>query len=162
MNVDIRDPRFRSVIGDDVEIEQLGAGFLFTEGPIWHPEERHLTFSDVPGSHIRRWNAADGVTSYRKPSDMANGNTYDRQGRIVTCEHETSRVTRTEADGSITVLATHYDGRELNSPNDIVVKSDGAIYFTDPTYGRIEYYGIARDMELPYKGVYLQSGTGDH
>ena len=154
MNVEIRHPGFRSVVGDDVEFEQLGTGFLFTEGPIWHPLEEHLIFSDIPGSHMRRWRDGEGVTSFRDPSHMANGNAYDRQGRIVTCEHSTSRVTRTEADGSVVVLVSHWNGKELNSPNDVIVNSDGAIYFTDPTYGRIEYYGVARDQELSFQGVY--------
>ena len=94
------------------------------------------------------------MTPFRQPSNMANGLTYDREGRLLACEHATSRVTRTEPDGSITVLATHYDGKELNSPNDIVVGRDGAIYFTDPIYGRVEYYGVQREPELSFRGVY--------
>ena len=115
----------------------------------------------MPGDHMRRWTAQTGITTFRRPSNKANGNAYDRSGRIVTCEHATSRVTRSEADGSITVLATHQDGKELNSPNDIVVKSDGSIYFTDPTYGRLEYYGVPRDAELDFQGVYrIDAGSG--
>jgi gluconolactonase len=154
MSVEIRDDRFRQVVGDGVELEQLGSGFLFTEGPIWHPVEEHLTFSDMPGDHMRRWSAREGVTTFRKPSNKANGNCYDARGRMLTCEHATSRVTRTELDGSITVLATHWEGKELNSPNDIVVARDGSIYFTDPTYGRMDYYGLERDQELNFQGVY--------
>lgn len=154
MNVEIRDDRFRDVVGDDVEFEQLGSDFAFTEGPIWHPHEKHLTFSDMPGDHMRRWSAEGGIATFRQPCNKANGNAYDTQGRIVSCEHATSRVTRTEADGSITVLATHYDGKELNSPNDIVVSRDGAIWFTDPTYGRMPYFGVERDCELDFRGVY--------
>lgn len=154
MSVEIRAAAFRSVVGDDVDLEVLGSGFDFTEGPIWHPGERHLIFSDMPGNHMRKWSAAHGIETFRKPSNMANGNAYDRQGRIVTCEHATSRVTRTEADGSITVLASHWEGKELNSPNDVIVKSDGAIYFSDPTFGRMEYYGVKRDCELDFRGVY--------
>lgn len=154
MNVEIRDERFRAVVGDDIEFEQLGDGFDFIEGPVWHPVTADLIFSDMPGNHMRRWSAADGVTTFRKPSNMANGNAYDGAGRIVTCEHATSRVTRTEPDGTITVLASHYDEKELNSPNDVVVKRDGAIYFTDPTYGRLEYFGVQRDPELAFQGVY--------
>ncbi|MDP7602879.1 MAG: SMP-30/gluconolactonase/LRE family protein, partial [Alphaproteobacteria bacterium] len=130
MSVEVRDDRFRAVVGDDVEFEELGSGFDFTEGPIWHPHEKYLIFSDMPGNHMRRWSAADGITTFRQPSNMANGNAWDREGCIVTCEHATSAVSRTEADGSISVLATHYGDRELNSPNDIIVKSDGAIYFS--------------------------------
>ncbi len=154
MNVEIRDDRFRRVIGGDVEIERLASGFDFTEGPIWHPRAQHLIFSDMPGNHMRRWSARDGITTFRKPSNMANGNAYDRAGRIVTCEHATSRVTRTGLDGRIEVLATHWQGQELNSPNDVVVRSDGAIYFTDPTFGRMEYYGLPREPELSFRGVY--------
>lgn len=155
MSVDIRDPRFHEVVGgEDVELEQVATGFDFTEGPIWHPDEKHLIFSDMPGNHMRRWSAEDGITTFRKPSNMANGNCYDALGRIVTCEHATSRVTRTELDGSISVLATHWNGKELNSPNDIVLARDGSIYFTDPTFGRMEYYGVPREQELDFQGVF--------
>ena len=162
MNVEIRDDRFREVVGDDAPIEQLATGFDFTEGPMWHHVEKHLIFSDMPGNIMRKWTPEGGVVTFREPSNMANGNFYDRQGRLVTCEHATSRLTRTEHDGSITVLATHYDGKELNSPNDVVVKSDGSIYFSDPSFGRMEYYGVPRDEELPYHGVYrLDPDSGD-
>ncbi len=152
--VEIRNARFLDIVGDDVTFEQLGSGFDFTEGPIWHPTEKHLIFSDMPGDHMRRWTEADGITTFRKPANMANGNAYDREGRIVTCEHATSRVTRTSPDGSIETLASHYDGKELNSPNDIVVGDDGAIIFTDPSFGRMPYYGVPRDAELSFRGVY--------
>jgi gluconolactonase len=154
MTVEVRDDRFRSVVGDGVEFEELGSGFDFTEGPIWHPHDNFLIFSDMPGNHMRRWSAAEGITTFRQPSNMANGNAWDREGRIVTCEHATSAVSRTEADGSISVLATHYGDKELNSPNDIIVKRDGAIYFSDPTYGRNEYYGVPREQDLDFQGVY--------
>ena len=100
------------------------------------------------------------MRSFRKPSNMANGNTYDRRGRMLTCEHATSRVTRTDANGAISVLATHFDGKELNSPNDIVVKSDGRIYFTDPTFGRVPFYGVERKPELSFRGVYRMDEDG--
>ncbi len=155
MSVQVRDPRFGDVVGDDAEVERIATGFGFTEGPIWHPTEHHLIFSDMRHDHQRRWSAADGITTYRRPSKKANGSAYDRQGRVVSCEHQTSRVVRIEADGTETVLASHYHGRELNSPNDIVVKSDGAIYFTDPTYGRIrEDIGLLRGIEQPHQGLY--------
>lgn len=162
MSAEVRHDFFLTVVGEDVEVEPVATGFDFTEGPIWHPRERHLTFSDMPGNEIRRWTPKGGVVSYRKPSNMANGNTYDRRGRMLTCEHATSRVTRTEVDGTIKVLATHYHGKELNSPNDIVVKSDGWIYFTDPTYGRMPYYGLERPSDLGFQGVYrmAEDGTG--
>ena len=162
MNVEIRDERFRQVVGYDAPVEEVASGFDFTEGAVWHHGEGRLIFSDMPGNVMRRWTAADGIQVFRQPSNMANGNTYDRQGRLITCEHATSRVTRTEHDGSITVLASHYDGKELNSPNDVIVKSDGSIYFSDPSFGRMKYYGVARDAELDFRGVYRldpQTGT---
>src|SRR5260221_5811235 len=148
MTAEIRDPAFKQVVGAAIRVECLATGFAFTEGPIWHPRESYLTFSDIPGDHMRRWVPGGGITTFRKPSNMANGNTYDQIGRMLTCEHATSRVTRTEPNGTITVLATHYRGRELNSPNDIVVRSDGRIFFTDPTYGRMAYYGVERQPQL--------------
>ena len=154
MNAEIRHDRFRAVIGDDLDIEEVGSGFDFTEGPIWNHVENHLIFSDIPGNIMRRWRPDGSIETWRQPSNMANGNAYDPQGRVVTCEHATSRVTRTEADGSVTVLATHFAGKELNSPNDIVVKSDGSIYFTDPGFGRMEYYGLPREQQLTFQGVY--------
>ena len=162
MNVEIRDERFRQVVGDDAPVEELANGFDFTEGAVWNHVDGYLIFSDMPGNVMRKWTAADGIQVFRQPSNMANGNTYDPQGRLITCEHATSRVTRTEHDGSITVLASHYDGKELNSPNDVIVKSDGSIYFSDPSFGRMEYYGVARAAELDVRGVYrLDRESGD-
>jgi gluconolactonase len=159
VSVEIRDPRLRAVVGEALVVERVATGFQFTEGPIWHPREKHLTFSDIPGNEMHRWSAA-GVVSLRKPSNMANGNTYDRSGRMLSCEHATSRVTRTALNGSLTVLATHYQGKQLNSPNDIVVKSDGRIYFTDPSFGRMPYYGVERPVELSVRGVYRMEDEG--
>ncbi len=162
MNVEIRDERFRAVIGDDVEIEEVGSGFEFTEGPIWNHVEKHIIFSDIPGNVMRRWRPDGSVETWRQPSNMANGNAYDREGRVVTCEHATSRVTRTEQDGSVTTLAAHYGDKELNSPNDIVVKRDGTVYFTDPGFGRMEYYGLPRPQSLDFQGVYrLEPDSGE-
>jgi gluconolactonase len=162
MTAEVRDDLFRKVVGDETAVERLATGFAFTEGPIWHPRERHLTYSDMPGDHMRRWTEAGGVKTFRNPSNMTNGNTYDRAGRMLSCEHATSQVIRTELDGTIHVLATHYRGKQLNSPNDIVVKSDGRIYFTDPTFGRMPYYGIERTPELDFRGVYRveEDGSG--
>jgi gluconolactonase len=147
------DADFADIVGE-VALETVGSGYGFVEGPIWHPYEKWLIFSDMPGNRMRRLTADGRIEIFREPSNKANGNTLDRRGRILTCEHATSRVTRTEADGRIVVLATHYDGKELNSPNDIVVAADGAIYFTDPTYGRMEFYGVLREQELSFQGVY--------
>jgi gluconolactonase len=154
MSVEIRDARFREVVGASVSFEQLATGCKFTEGPLWHAREHYLLFSDMPGDHLRKWSARDGVTTFRKPCNQSNGLAWDREGRLITCEHSSSSLTRTEHDGRITVLASHYQGKELNSPNDVVVRSDGTIYFSDPTYGRAEYYGRPRKCELAFRGVY--------
>lgn len=152
--VEIVDPRFREIVGEAPEMTTIGEGYAFTEGPVWHPGERRLVFSDIPSNRLHVWRPGGAVTVLREPSNMANGNTLDRQGRLVTCEHATSRVTRTEPDGRVTVLASHWDGKELNSPNDVVVRSDGRVYFTDPTYGREGETGLARELELAIRGVY--------
>lgn len=154
MELDIRHPAFSEVVNPVAAPERLAAGFQFVEGPIWHQEQGHLIFSDIIGNAMYSWSESVGVSVFRQPSQMANGNAYDRQGRILTCEHATSRVTRTSLDGDIEVMASHFQGRELNSPNDIVVKRDGAIYFTDPTSGRNPRYGVPRPQELDFQGVY--------
>lgn len=154
MQVEIRDSRAAQVIAPDVELETVATGFEFTEGPIWHPYEKHLTFSDIIASTMYRWDYASGLRIFRKPSHMANGNTYDREGRILTCEHATSRVSQTDLDGTVSVLASHYDGKELNSPNDIVVKSDGSVYFSDPSFGRRARVGIPRPQDLEFQAAF--------
>jgi gluconolactonase len=159
-SVEIRDSRFASVVGKSVAVEKLATGFLFTEGPLWHARDRYLLFSDMPGDHLRRWSASGGVTTFRKPCNQSNGLAWDRDGRLIACEHAASRLTRTEANGDITVLASTYNGMELNSPNDAVVKSDGAIYFSDPTYGRDEGYGNPRPVQLDFRGVYRVAPGG--
>jgi gluconolactonase len=156
-----RDPRLDAIVGVDPRAEVLGTGFIFTEGPVWHATGGFLLFSDMPGDHLRRYSDADGISTFRKPCHKSNGLAYDHQGRLLVCEHATSRLTRTEADGSTTTLASHYQGRALNSPNDLVVRSDGAIYFSDPIYGRMDHYGVKRDPELPFRGVYrIDPGGG--
>lgn len=143
-------------------VERLGTGFLFTEGPVWSAREGCLLFSDIPGNTITRWTPADGFSMFRSPSGKSNGMTRDRDGRLVVCEHYNRRVTRTEHDGSVTTLASHFKGRRLNSPNDVTVKSDGSIYFTDPPYGLNPVYGVAAHAELPFSGVYrIPPGGGD-
>ncbi len=160
MALNILDDRIRGVVGDSVDVEQVVTGFKFTEGPLWDPRTKSLIFSDMPGDIMRRWSEANGVEVFRQPCNKANGNTWDLQGRLVTCEHA-SRVTRTEEDGSVTVLATHYDGKELNSPNDLAVKSDGSIYFSDPTYGRMDVFGFPREQDMDVQGVYRISPDGE-
>jgi len=154
MKVDLRDERLREVIDPAVEVELLSEGHRFTEGPLWDAPQRCLLFSDIAGNRIHKWRAGAGTTVFRAPSQMSNGLAWDLQGRLVCCEHASSRLTRTEADGRITVLAASYRGRELNSPNDVVTRSDGNIYFTDPTYGRLPYYGVERAPQLDFRGVY--------
>jgi len=140
--------------------QQLLGGFQFVEGPAWHPQTRELVFSDIIGDRMYRWTDRDGPDAWREPSHMANGNAWDREGRLLTCEHATSRISRSGA-GGYEVLVSHYQGRELNSPNDIVVKCDGSIYFTDPNSGRGERYGVARRQQLEFQGVYcLHPETG--
>ncbi len=159
--VDVKDHRLEDVIAPDAQRETISEQFNFTEGPIWHPVEHHLTFSDIPEDRLYRWSEAGGISVYREPSNMANGNTYDREGRMLSCEHATSRVVRETRDGGIEVLASHWDGKELNSPNDIVVRSDGSIWFTDPTYGRAGSHGVPRDVQLDFRGVYRISPAGE-
>lgn len=159
--VEVLDVRCETVVAADARLEIVADGFHFIEGPIWHPYEGHLTFSDIIGDTIHRWSPENGLSVLRRPSHMANGNTYDRQGRMLTCEHATSRVTRTAKDGRITVLASRFEDRELNSPNDIVVARDGTIYFTDPNSGRGPRFGVARAQELDFQGVFrLNPETG--
>ncbi len=155
MTIEIRDPRFLDIVDDGLELETLADGFRFTEGPIWHPREKHLIFSDIPSNRTHRWSESEGLSVHREPSERSNGNTYDRQGRMLSCEHGTSSVTREDADGSRSILASHYQGKELNSPNDIVVRENGDIFFTDPTYGR----RAKGDPELDFQGVYKIDGA---
>ena len=161
MAIQVRDRRLLEVLDESAALTQLAGDFQFTEGPVWHPERQHLTFSDIRGNRLYRWCQADGLAVFREPSHMANGNTYDREGRLLTCEHATSRVTRTEPDGSVTVLASHYQGKALNSPNDIVVRRDGTVWFTDPTYGRFDGVGRARPLELDFRGVFRMGPNGE-
>ncbi|MBX3012317.1 MAG: SMP-30/gluconolactonase/LRE family protein [Caldilineaceae bacterium] len=166
MNLEMRDSRVVQLLAPDSAVEQVVTGFDFTEGPIWHPTARALIFSDIMGNSLYRWSAATGLQKVRRNSYMANGNAFDHQGRIITCEHATSRVTRSDlahcdplTNEGIEVLATHYQGKQLNSPNDVVVKRDGTIYFTDPAAGRSVIYGIPREPELPFAGVYRLDPT---
>jgi gluconolactonase len=133
--------------------ERIATGFSFTEGPVWHPDG-YLLFSDITGNTINKWTPDSKVEVFRSPSGHANGLTFDRQGRLIACEHSNRRVTRTEPDGTIVTLADEYEGNKLNSPNDALVKSDGSIYFTDPPYGLTSKHGIPGKQELKFQGVY--------
>jgi len=146
------DPSFDRYRIGLAKVERLATGMRWSEGPVWLGDMRSLVWSDVPGNCMYRWDEETGATSvFRKPSHNGNGNTRDRQGRIITCEHLTRRVTRTEYDGKITVLADSFEGKPLNSPNDVVVKSDGSVWFTDPLFGILGFYeGHKAEPELPF------------
>lgn len=148
------DDRFRALIEEHEPVRQLGSGFIFTEGPIWHPIEKHLLFSDMPGDVRRKYVPGQGVSEVARPSNKGNGMTYDADLNLIICEHSTSSVVRIKRDGTREVLATHFEGKELNSPNDVVVGNDGSIYFTDPPYGRYPVFGVERPQELGFQGVY--------
>ena len=143
-------------------VERLATGCRWCEGPVWFGDGRFLLWGDIPNNRIMRWDEETGAVSvFRRPSDYANGNTRDRRGRLVTCEHSGRRVTRTEYDGSITVLADRHEGKRLNSPNDVVVKSDGSIWFTDPPFGILgDYEGHKAEPELPQAVYRVDPQTG--
>jgi gluconolactonase len=165
--IDVRSPRLAEIIDPDVEIEQIVWGCWFTEGPVWHPDGQFLLFSDVPASTRRRWDERDGYRRVvARPTNKANGMTMDADGRLVVCEHETSVVSLMDGGGTGTgrrVVASHYEGAQINSPNDIVVHSDGSIYFTDPPSGRDDPdHGLERKQDLPFRGVFrVPPGGGD-
>jgi gluconolactonase len=141
-------------------LERVATGFTFTEGPVWHPLENHLLFSDMPAD-VRRRFGPDGVTEVRRPSNKCNGMTYDAALNLIVCEHATSSLVRERPDGGREVLASHFEGKELNSPNDVCVRADGSIYFSDPWYGRMPGYGVERPRELGWQGVFrLAAGGG--
>src|SRR3981189_3580017 len=145
-------------------VERVATGFRWAEGPVYFPAGRYVLFSDIPNNRIMRFSEDDGhVSVYRQPSMNSNGNTIDRQGRLLTCEHSGRRVTRTELDGSITIIADKYNGKKLNSPNDLVVAADDSIWFCDPAYGIGGYYeGIKADPEQEKKNVYrVDPKSGD-
>jgi gluconolactonase len=164
MAVQVNAPAFLELVDEDAELERLGTGFTFTEGPLWNPDG-FLLFSDMPGDVRRRWDAENGVTEVANPSNKGNGMTFDLDGKLIVCEHVTSSVVRMDPDGTGSgreVIASHYGDRELNAPNDVVVKSDGAIYFSDPTYGRMPGFGLEREQDLDFQGVYrVPPGGGD-
>ena len=146
-------PEFNDLIDRYAPVGQLATGFGFTEGPVWHPVDQYLLFSDMPGDVRRRWDR-HGVREVMRPSNKCNGMTYDADLNLIICEHSTSSLIRETPDGRREVLASHYEGRELNSPNDVCVRSDGSVYFTDPWYGRMPVFGVERPRELGFQGVY--------
>jgi gluconolactonase len=142
-------------------VERLATGCRWAEGPVWFGDSRSLVWSDIPNNRMLRWDEENGaVSTFRKPSGYANGNTRDRQGRLVTCEHGGRRVSRTELDGNVVTLVDSFENKKLNSPNDVVCKSDGSIWFTDPTFGILGWYeGAKAEPELPMN-VYRWDPSG--
>jgi gluconolactonase len=150
------------LIDASIEVERVATGFTFTEGPIWNKEGHFLLFSDMPGDVRRRWSEGDGVEEIMRPSNKCNGMVYDAEGNLLVCEHVTSSLVRERPDGTRETIASHYRGKELNSPNDVITRSDGTIYFSDPSYGRMPGFGLERDQDLSFQGVYrIAPGGGD-
>lgn len=161
---EVYDRRFRELLLPTVKLEKLFTGALWAEGPVWFSDTQCLLFSDIPNDRMLRWDETTGAVGvFREPANYTNGHTVDRAGRLVSCEQGTRRITRTEHDGSITVLADRYDGKRFNSPNDIVEHSDGSLWFTDPSYGiDTDYEGFQAESEIGGCHVYrLDPATGD-
>jgi gluconolactonase len=158
--IEILDPRFERYRVKSARVERIATGLRWAEGPVWFGDARTLFWSDIPSNRIMRWDEESGAVGiFRKPSGYANGNTRDRAGRLVTCEHGARRVTRTEPDGTIVVLAERFSGKRFNSPNDVVVKSDGSVWFTDPTFGILGHYeGHLAEPELPTNVYRIDAG----
>jgi gluconolactonase len=161
-NIKILDPRFTPLVLGNAAIETIATGCRFTEGPVWFGDLRCLVWSDIPNDRMMKWEEETGsVSLFRKPSHYANGNTRDRHGRLITCEMDSQRLTRTEYDGTITVLARRFDGKQLTGPNDVVVKSDGSIWFSDNGAGiRGNYLGHKATPELPYRVYRIDPRSG--
>ncbi|MCU1508570.1 MAG: gluconolactonase [Glaciihabitans sp.] len=156
------EPEFQKYMLELAAVERIATGFRWVEGPVWVGDGRYLVFSDIPNDRLMKWDETTGQTSvFRQPSNNANGGTRDLQGRLIHCEQGARRVTRTEHDGSLTVLADSYLGKRLNSPNDVVVKSDGSIWFTDPPFGILgDYEGHRGTAELPTNVYRLEPDAG--
>jgi gluconolactonase len=161
MAVSVLSEKLRELVDENADVEQVATGFTFTEGPIWMADGS-LHFSDMPGDKRRRWHPDEGVTVLRDPSNKCNGMTLDNDGNLIVCEHVTSSVVRESPDGGRETIATHWGDKELNSPNDVIVARDGSIIFTDPTYGRMPGFGLEREQDLDFQGVYrIPAGGGD-
>ncbi|SDO07691.1 SMP-30/gluconolactonase/LRE family protein [Ensifer sp. YR511] len=152
---EVLDERFRKFFMGNAPVERLATGFRWLEGPVWFGDAQHLLFSDIPNDRMLRWTENAGVSVYRQPAGFTNGHTRDREGRLVSCEHGRRRVSRTELDGRVVTLVDRFEGKQLNSPNDVVVKSDGTIWFTDPPYGIMsDYEGDKAESETGQDVVY--------
>jgi gluconolactonase len=160
--VTVKSDALAELIDPGAEVERVATGFTFTEGPVWNKEGAFLLFSDMPGDVRRRWSERDGVQEVMRPSNKCNGLVYDAEGNLLVCEHVTSSLVRERPDGSREAIASHYGDKELNSPNDVITRSDGTIYFSDPAYGRMPGFGLERDQHLAHQGVYrIAPGGGD-
>ncbi len=158
---EILESEFERFVLGNAPVKQLATGFDWVEGPVWFGDAGCLLFSDIPNNRILRWTPGSGLTTYREPSNYANGHTRDRQGRLISCEHGKRRVTRTEFDGRITVIADCFDGKLLNSPNDVIVARDGSIWFSDPHYGIMtNYEGFVAEQENPCVVYRADPATG--
>ncbi|OPZ15674.1 MAG: Gluconolactonase precursor [candidate division BRC1 bacterium ADurb.BinA364] len=146
--------QFREILPADAQLEKLAGGFVFTEGPVWHPGERCLYFSDIPASVTRRRTSDGRIEVVQSPNGKANGMALDRDGKLLICRHGERRIVKRVADSAYEAVAERYNGKRFNSPNDIVVKSDGSLYFTDPPYGLTREFGEPGEQELPYQGVF--------
>ena len=162
MQLEIRDDRLGRLIDPEESLGVVASGLGFTEGPIWHPALSWLLFSDIQESRQYRWSEAQGLELFRAPSNQANGNCFDRDGRVISCEHASSQLVRHEHDGKLVrTLASHFDGAALNSPNDVICDSAGRIWFTDPSFGRIrDNLGILREQDLGFQGVFRLDPNG--
>jgi gluconolactonase len=160
--VDVKSEKLTELVDPNVEVQQLATGFTFTEGPIWHPTEQVLYFSDMPGDVRRKYMPDGQVAEVRNFANRCNGMTYDADLNLLVCEHVTSCLVRESPDGEREIIAQAYEGEELNSPNDVVVHSSGAVYFSDPWYGRMPVFGHPRERRLGFQGVYrIPPGGGD-
>jgi gluconolactonase len=159
--IDAKSDAIYELVEEGSEVERVATGFTFTEGPIWHPTEHHLLFSDMPGDVRRRCTPPDHrVDEVMRPANKCNGMTYDAELNLLVCEHVTSTLVRERPDGSRETVASHFEGKELNSPNDVCVRSDGSIYFSDPWYGRMPVFGEERERHLGFQGVYRVPPAG--
>ena len=162
MAINVKSEKLHELIDSGAEVERLATGFTFTEGPVWNKQGEFLLFSDMPGDVRRRWSERDGVQEVMQPSNKCNGLVYDSAGNLLVCEHVTSSLVREHPDGTRETIASHYRGSELNSPNDVVTRSDGTIYFSDPSFGRMPGFGLEREQELSFQGVYrIPVGGGE-
>ncbi len=150
----VHDARLRALVDPATSAEKIAGGCIFTEGPVWSHRDNSLIFSDIQGDTLYQWTEARGQEVFRRPSGQANGNTYDKAGRLVSCEHQNRRVSRTLHDGGVETLVSHYEGKRLNSPNDIVGALNGDLYFTDPPYGLRQPDGTFGPQDIPFNGVY--------